>query len=86
MKITINQKVKSRSKYDIEPVNLVKDRLAGFVPYWKSQTKESSKGVTEYEFISCDFSLYSGDSKLIERIKSLNESYSDYGIVVSTSR
>ena len=79
------KKVKSKSKYDIEPVNLVKDRLSGFVPYWKSQTKESTKGVSEYEFISCDFNLYSGDSKLIERIKSLNESYSNHGIVISTS-
>lgn len=84
MKLTIKQKVKSRSKHDIEPVNKVKDRLSPFVPYWESHTKEPIKGGgSNHEFVSCDFKLYSFESKLTERVNSLNETYSSQGIVIS---
>lgn len=87
MKLTIIQKVKPRAKHDLELVNKVKDRLAPFVPYWKLYNKEPIKGGgSEHEFTSCDFKLYSSESKLTERINSLNETYSPQGIVISIAR
>lgn len=82
MKIVITQRIKPRSKYNQETLNLIKDGLASFVPYWESQTKESVKSGTEYVSTSCDFNLYSEYSYLLGRIFSLNKIYSNMGILI----
>ncbi len=82
MKIVITQRIKPRSKYNQETIDLIKDGLASFVPYWKSQTKESVKSGTEYVSTSCTFNLYCENSLLLSRIFSLNKAYSNNGILI----
>lgn len=82
MRIVITQRIKLRSKYNQEIIDLIKDGLASFVPYWESQTKESVKSGNEYVSTSCDFNLYCEDSLLLSRIFSLNKIYSNKGILI----